>query len=84
MFDSGMDKDGAGFYLLSYLLYVMWSVLFATLAVMLVRTFAPYACGSGIPEASAPVSSVFVRPLFNKSSICEKTRSMTPQLCIIL
>ena len=33
-------------------MYVLWAMTFATLAVMLVRVFAPYACGSGIPEVS--------------------------------
>ena len=41
---------GAGAYVISYLMYVVWALVFATLAVMLVRVFAPYACGSGIPE----------------------------------
>ena len=41
---------GVGGYVLSYLMYVIWAISFATLAVMLVRVFAPYACGSGIPE----------------------------------
>ena len=31
-------------------MYVFWSTLFATFAVLLVKVFAPYACGSGIPE----------------------------------
>lgn len=30
----------------------MWALCFAFLAVSLVRVFAPYACGSGIPEVS--------------------------------
>lgn len=42
--------QGAGAYVLNYLLYVMWALLFSFLAVSLVRVFAPYACGSGIPE----------------------------------
>lgn len=43
-------------------MYVLWALLFSLLAVLLVRGFAPYACGSGIPEVSlagrfSPVSS---------------------------
>ncbi|KAG7260775.1 LOW QUALITY PROTEIN: hypothetical protein CRUP_007075 [Coryphaenoides rupestris] len=45
-------SEGAGAYVLNYLLYVMWALLFSFLAVSLVRVFAPYACGSGIPEVS--------------------------------
>uniref|UniRef100_A0A671MFC5 Chloride channel protein n=1 Tax=Sinocyclocheilus anshuiensis TaxID=1608454 RepID=A0A671MFC5_9TELE len=42
--------EGAGVYLLNYFLYVLWALFFSFLAVSLVRVFAPYACGSGIPE----------------------------------
>lgn len=42
--------QGAGAYVLNYFLYVLWALLFSFLAVSLVRVFAPYACGSGIPE----------------------------------
>ncbi|KAL3178111.1 hypothetical protein MRX96_038638 [Rhipicephalus microplus] len=66
MFDSDIDREGAGFYLLSYLLYVLWSVLFAGLAVMLVRTFAPYACGSGIPEIKTILSGFIIRGYLGK------------------
>lgn len=42
--------QGAGAYVLNYFLYILWALLFSFLAVSLVRVFAPYACGSGIPE----------------------------------
>ena len=48
----GAGSTGAGPYIISYFMYVVWAIGFATLAVMLVRVFAPYACGSGIPEVS--------------------------------
>lgn len=35
---------------MNYFLYILWALLFSFLAVSLVRVFAPYACGSGIPE----------------------------------
>lgn len=44
------DLQGGGAYVLNYFLYVLWALLFSFLAVSLVRVFAPYACGSGIPE----------------------------------
>ena len=43
-------KSGAGAYLISYIFFILWALLFALLAAALVRMFAPYACGSGVPE----------------------------------
>lgn len=43
-------KSHAGVYILSYIMYVVWGLMFAFLAAMLVRLFAPYACSSGLPE----------------------------------
>ncbi|XP_067243137.1 H(+)/Cl(-) exchange transporter 4 isoform X2 [Chanodichthys erythropterus] len=60
--------EGAGVYVLNYFLYVLWALFFSFLAVSLVRVFAPYACGSGIPEvlsaaAAAGVSVAFGAPI---------------------
>lgn len=44
--------QGAFAYIVNYFMYVLWALLFAFLAVSLVKAFAPYACGSGIPEVS--------------------------------
>lgn len=46
----GQSKEGAGHYIISYFFYIAWALLFASLSASLVRMFAPYACGSGIPE----------------------------------
>jgi len=35
---------------MNYFMYIYWALSFAFLAVSLVKVFAPYACGSGIPE----------------------------------
>lgn len=40
---------------MNYILYIFWALSFAFLAVSLVKVFAPYACGSGIPEVSHAV-----------------------------
>ena len=48
----GGSLEGPGSYIIGYLFYVMWALVFGLLAAMLVRMFAPYACGSGIPEVS--------------------------------
>ena len=45
VFDLATDN-----YLLNYFFYVFSSFTFAALTVILVMYFAPYACGSGIPE----------------------------------
>lgn len=47
------SREGVGPYIISYLFYIVWALIFAALAAALVRMFAPYACGSGIPEVSA-------------------------------
>ena len=44
------NGDGAGAYTINYVMYVVIAVMFSSFAVLLVRWFAPYACGSGIPE----------------------------------
>lgn len=41
---------------MNYIMYIFWALSFAFLAVSLVKVFAPYACGSGIPEVSHVVS----------------------------
>lgn len=45
-----LSLQGAFAYVVNYLMYILWALLFSFLAVILVRAFAPYACGSGIPE----------------------------------
>jgi len=46
-------------YVISYLMYVAWALMFALFAAILVKLFAPYACGSGIPEVSYILSLNF-------------------------
>ena len=53
----GAKHDSAGGYVLAYLCYVVWALVLGLLAVRMVRTFAPYACGSGIPEVSDAVGT---------------------------
>lgn len=43
-------SQGPGSYIMNYFMYIYWALSFALLAVLLVKVFAPYACGSGIPE----------------------------------
>lgn len=44
------STDAAASYVSNYFMYTVFALLFATVCVTLVHTFAPYACGSGIPE----------------------------------
>ncbi|KAJ8394440.1 hypothetical protein AAFF_G00046510 [Aldrovandia affinis] len=53
--------EGAFAYIVNYLMYICWALLFSFLAVSLVRAFAPYACGSGIPEIKTILSGFIIR-----------------------
>ncbi|CAD5211018.1 unnamed protein product [Bursaphelenchus okinawaensis] len=54
------------YYSLEFLFYVSWGVLMAGTAACLVRTFAPYACGSGIPEIKCILSGFVIRGYLGK------------------
>jgi len=47
-----MPSAAAKSYVISYVMYVVSALMFALLAAVLVRLFAPYACGSGISEVT--------------------------------
>ncbi|KAH0630750.1 hypothetical protein JD844_003933 [Phrynosoma platyrhinos] len=64
---------GAVAYVLNYFLYVLWALLFSLLAVLLVRGFAPYACGSGIPEIKTILSGFIIRGYLGKWTLLIKT-----------
>ncbi len=59
----GLNKTGstAGSYMVLYLFYVLWALALAALSAGLVRMFAPYACGSGIPEIKTILSGFIIR-----------------------
>ncbi|XP_075230010.1 chloride channel protein 3 isoform X3 [Lycorma delicatula] len=67
------SKDGAGAYIISYLFYIVWALLFAFLAAALVRMFAPYACGSGIPEIKTILSGFIIRGYLGKWTLIIKS-----------
>uniref|UniRef100_A0AC35U3H2 Chloride channel protein n=1 Tax=Rhabditophanes sp. KR3021 TaxID=114890 RepID=A0AC35U3H2_9BILA len=54
------------YYFVDFLFYVAWSVSFAALTVCLVKVFAPYACGSGIPEIKCILSGFVIRGYLGK------------------
>ncbi|XP_069193313.1 H(+)/Cl(-) exchange transporter 5 isoform X7 [Procambarus clarkii] len=72
----GHAPDGAGAYIISYIFYIMWSLLFASLAASLVMMFAPYACGSGIPEIKTILSGFIIRGYLGKWTLLIKSLGM--------
>ncbi|MCL4144210.1 UNVERIFIED_CONTAM: hypothetical protein GTU68_033103 [Idotea baltica] len=70
------SRDGAGGYIISYIFYVLWSLLFASLAASLVMMFAPYACGSGIPEIKTILSGFIIRGYLGKWTLLIKSLGM--------
>ncbi|XP_049819750.1 H(+)/Cl(-) exchange transporter 5 isoform X2 [Aethina tumida] len=68
----GQTREGAGGYIISYLFYVCWALLFAALSASLVRMFAPYACGSGIPEIKTILSGFIIRGYLGKWTLIIK------------
>ncbi|KAL7880464.1 hypothetical protein SRHO_G00027180 [Serrasalmus rhombeus] len=65
--------EGASAYVVNYLMYVSWALIFSYLAVILVRAFAPYACGSGIPEIKTILSGFIIRGYLGKWTLLIKT-----------
>nr|XP_028570788.1 H(+)/Cl(-) exchange transporter 5-like isoform X2 [Podarcis muralis] len=66
-------NGGALAYSLNYFIYAAWALLFSLLAVLLVRGFAPYACGSGIPEIKTILSGFIIRGYLGKWTLLVKT-----------
>ncbi|KAK9892262.1 hypothetical protein WA026_019063 [Henosepilachna vigintioctopunctata] len=69
----GSTSQGAGAYLVSYLFYIIFALLFAALSACLVRMFAPYACGSGIPEIKTILSGFIIRGYLGKWTLIIKS-----------
>ncbi|XP_063416517.1 H(+)/Cl(-) exchange transporter 4-like isoform X3 [Mytilus trossulus] len=69
-------KAAAGGYIVKYLLYVLWAVVFAMLASLFVHSFAPYACGSGIPEIKTILSGFIIRGYLGKWTLLTKSVGM--------
>ncbi|XP_066588121.1 uncharacterized protein [Prorops nasuta] len=67
------SKEGAGAYTISYIFFIAWALLFASLSASLVRMFAPYACGSGIPEIKTILSGFIIRGYLGKWTLIIKS-----------
>ena len=74
----GLNKDGFFATIISFYMYTFMAVAFALLAGLLVKTFAPYACGSGIPEIKTILSGFIIRSYLGKWTLLIKS------LCMIL
>uniref|UniRef100_A0A672RBV8 Chloride channel protein n=1 Tax=Sinocyclocheilus grahami TaxID=75366 RepID=A0A672RBV8_SINGR len=64
---------GPGSYIMNYFMFTFWALSFAFLAVSLVKVFAPYACGSGIPEIKTILSGFIIRGYLGKWTLMIKT-----------
>ncbi|XP_026878315.1 H(+)/Cl(-) exchange transporter 3 isoform X2 [Electrophorus electricus] len=67
------QAEGPGSYIMNYFMYTYWALSFAFLAVCLVKVFAPYACGSGIPEIKTILSGFIIRGYLGKWTLVIKT-----------
>ncbi|XP_041723978.2 H(+)/Cl(-) exchange transporter 5-like isoform X3 [Coregonus clupeaformis] len=67
------SSEGAAAYIVNYLMFTLCALLFSFLAVILVRAFAPYACGSGIPEIKTILSGFIIRGYLGKWTLIIKT-----------
>ncbi|XP_023681177.1 H(+)/Cl(-) exchange transporter 3 isoform X4 [Paramormyrops kingsleyae] len=67
------QAEGPGSYIMNYFMYTFWALTFAFVAVLLVKVFAPYACGSGIPEIKTILSGFIIRGYLGKWTLMIKT-----------
>ncbi|VDL94110.1 unnamed protein product [Schistocephalus solidus] len=63
-------------YFIAYVCFVLWAVAFSGLCALFVRTFAPYACGSGIPEIKTILSGFIIRGYLGKWTLLIKSLGM--------
>lgn len=69
----GLSDESAGGYIIAYISYVLWALSFAGLAAILVRMFAPYASGGGIPEIKTILSGFIIRGFLGKWTLLIKS-----------
>jgi len=60
------NKEGIFYYIVDFIFYVTCAVAMAGFSVSLVKMFAPYACGSGIPEIKCILSGFVIRGYLGK------------------
>nr|CAB3231573.1 H(+)/Cl(-) exchange transporter 4-like [Phallusia mammillata] len=74
------ESNTSSTYVLNYFVYILMAILFSALAALLVKVFAPYACGSGIPEVKTILSGFIIRGYLGKWTLLIK--SMTAPLAV--
>ncbi|KAF9355441.1 hypothetical protein BGX26_006516 [Mortierella sp. AD094] len=60
-------------FIVGYIFYIMFALMFATTAAYLVKTFAPYAEGSGIPEVKTILGGFVIRHYLGLETLVIKT-----------
>jgi len=60
-------------YMLNYFFYVLFAFIFAFMTVILVMFFAPYACGSGIPEIKTILGGFIIKGYLGYWTLITKT-----------
>uniref|UniRef100_A0A914EKK2 Chloride channel protein n=2 Tax=Acrobeloides nanus TaxID=290746 RepID=A0A914EKK2_9BILA len=60
------NKFSVWYYMIDFIFYVAWALFMAGFAVSLVKVFAPYACGSGIPEIKTILSGFVIKGYLGK------------------
>nr|BAC75635.1 CLC chloride channel [Ascidia sydneiensis samea] len=60
-------------YAFNYFAYVVGAIILSTLAAILVKGYAPYACGSGIPEVKTILGGFIIRGYLGKWTLLIKT-----------
>ncbi|XP_062514536.1 H(+)/Cl(-) exchange transporter 3-like isoform X2 [Corticium candelabrum] len=70
-----VDGDNTS-YAVNYILYLAIAVAFAALSAVLVKVFAPYACGSGIPEVKTILSGFVIRGYLGAWTLLIKALTM--------
>ncbi|KAI1316774.1 hypothetical protein EDD11_009512 [Mortierella claussenii] len=60
-------------FVVGYIFYIMFALMFATTAAYLVKTFAPYAEGSGIPEVKTILGGFVIRHYLGLETLVIKT-----------
>lgn len=82
----GSSRESVAAYIISFFFYTIWALFFAFLSASLVRMFAPYACGSGIPEIKTILSGFIIRGYLGKWTLLVKSvglmLSVSAGLCL--